>query len=70
MKKITEKQSNVLQFIILYIRDKGYPPSIREIGDRFGVNPRAVSGHITALERKGYIKTTPNVARGIKVIER
>lgn len=70
MKRITDKQSNVLQFIILYIRDKGYPPCVREIGDRFGITSRAVSGHITALERKGYIKITSGIARGIRVIER
>ena len=65
---LTEKQENILEFIMEYINESGYPPSIREIGVQFGISSlRGVTVHLDALQRKGYI-TRSNTARAITVI--
>src|SRR5437016_2976836 len=65
---LTDKQERILTFIVEYVNDKGYPPSIREIGNSFNISSlRGVTVHLDALERKGYIKRA-NTARAITVI--
>jgi repressor LexA len=65
---LTDKQERILTFIVDYVNDKGYPPSIREIGNHFNISSlRGVTVHLDALERKGYIKRA-NTARAITVI--
>lgn len=65
---LTEKQERILTFIVDYVNEKGYPPSIREIGNHFDISSlRGVTVHLDALERKGHIKRK-NTARAITVI--
>jgi repressor LexA len=65
---LTDKQERILTFIVDYVGDQGYPPSIREIGNHFSISSlRGVTVHLDALERKGYIKRA-NTARAITVI--
>src|SRR5579871_2338251 len=65
---LTEKQERILNFIVDYVDEKGYPPSIREIGTAFEISSlRGVTVHLDALERKGYIKRA-NTSRSITVI--
>ena len=65
---LTEKQEHILSFIMEYINERGYPPSIREIGVHFAISSlRGVTVHLDALQRKGYI-TRSNTARAITVI--
>ncbi len=65
---LTDKQEKILNFIMEYVDDKGYPPSIREIGNRFTISSlRGVTVHLDALERKGYIKRA-NTSRSITII--
>jgi repressor LexA len=65
---LTDKQERILTFIVDYVNDQGYPPSIREIGNHFNISSlRGVTVHLDALERKGYIKRA-NTARAITVI--
>lgn len=65
---LTDKQERILNFIVDYVDEKGYPPSIREIGNAFGISSlRGVTVHLDALERKGYIKRL-NTSRSITVI--
>ena len=65
---LTDKQERILGFIVDYVNDQGYPPSIREIGNHFSISSlRGVTVHLDALERKGYIKRA-NTARAITVI--
>src|SRR5690349_21848724 len=67
-RSLTDKQERILSFIVDYVNDKGYPPSIREIGNHFNISSlRGVTVHLDALERKGYIKRA-NTARAITVI--
>lgn len=65
---LTDKQERILNFIVDYVNDKGYPPSIREIGNSFNISSlRGVTVHLDALERKGYIKRA-STSRSITVI--
>ncbi len=65
---LTDKQERILSFIVEYVNDKGYPPSIREIGNSFNISSlRGVTVHLDALERKGYIKRA-STSRSITVI--
>jgi repressor LexA len=67
---LTDKQERILNFIIDYLDENGYPPSIREIGNAFGISSlRGVTVHLDALERKGYIKRA-STSRSIRIIGR
>ena len=66
---LTERQSEILKFIILNKEKFGYPPSIPEIQENFSFkSPNAVQDHLGALERKGYISRRAHKARGIEVL--
>lgn len=55
--QLTSRQKSIYQFLSTIIREKGYAPSIPEIGQRFKItSTRGVFDHLQALERKGYIK--------------
>ncbi|HET6644373.1 MAG TPA: transcriptional repressor LexA [Fimbriimonadales bacterium] len=55
-KGLTQRQEAVLQFVLDYLQESGYPPSIREIGKHFQIDSlRGVTVHLDALARKGYI---------------
>lgn len=68
MKEITSRQKEILNFISDYQEENSYPPTVREIGDHFGVSIRAVQDHITALQKKGFITQTQKKSRSIKVL--
>jgi repressor LexA len=54
---LTERQREIFSFILEVLEEGGYPPTIREIADRFGIkSPNGVRGHLKALERKGYVQ--------------
>jgi repressor LexA len=53
---LTERQQEILDFIHNYSESNGFPPSIREIGGHFGIYPATVQDHISALERKGFLR--------------
>jgi repressor LexA len=66
---LTQRQKEILEFIISHIEQYGYPPSIPEIQKEFSFkSPNAVSDHLEALERKGYIVRRPHKSRGIEVL--
>lgn len=66
--ELTERQRQVLQFIKDEIRAKGYPPSVREIGEAIGLSSSStVHGHMQRLEEKGYIRRDPTKPRAIEV---
>jgi repressor LexA len=67
-KKLTARQREVLEFIVNHIAERGFPPSIREIGAALGISSlRGVTVHLDALERKGWINRE-NASRGIQVL--
>jgi repressor LexA len=64
---LTERQQTILDFIDQYVKDNGFPPSVREIGKHFGIYPATVQDHITALERKGYLQKKRFQSRTLSV---
>src|SRR3989304_4001579 len=54
--RLTRRQQEVLTFIRTFSQRHGVPPTVREIGERFHVTPRAAFDHLRALERKGYLR--------------
>lgn len=69
MEALPPRQKQVLNFIIAYIEQNGYPPSMREIATHIGVSGNvAVISHLDALERKGYIRRDTGSSRGIVLI--
>ena len=69
MKELTEKQQRVLEFLQEFQAGQGMPPTIREIGEAMGFTFPAARGHLKALERKGHVKLSPGMHRGIELIE-
>jgi len=70
MKPLTEKQRQVLSFVEEFCRLKGYPPTVREVAARFGIQPRAAADHLAALKRKGYLHREPGRSRGLALTSR
>ena len=70
MDKLTSRQREVYEFIRDKIRTRGYGPTVREIGTHFHISsPNGVMCHLRALERKGWLKREPYLARSITLVE-
>jgi len=68
---LTDRQRQVLEHIAASIRRSGIVPSVREIGGALGMrSPSTVHQHLTALERKGYIKRAGDRMRVLEVLDR
>ena len=68
-KKMTKRQHQVLDFIINYVKDAGYPPTVREIASKFGISSKGAYDHLIAIEKKGYIKRNPAKPRAIELMD-
>lgn len=65
---LTERQRTILEVIRASVTTRGYPPSIREIGDAVGLNSTSSVAHqLRTLERKGYLRRDPNRPRAVDV---
>jgi repressor LexA len=70
MSKISKRQQQILDFIKKEVKDKGYPPSVREIGEAVGLaSSSTVHGHLARLEKKGCIRRDPTKPRAIEVLD-
>lgn len=66
---LTPRQRRVLEFIQQTVDARGYPPSIREMGEAVGLaSPSSVSHQLKALEAKGFLRRDPNRPRALEVI--
>jgi len=66
--QLTKRQREVYVFIREKIRQRGYGPTVREIGEKFGIrSPNGVMCHLKALEKKGLITREPNMSRAIQL---
>jgi repressor LexA len=63
MRELTDRQREVLTFIRTFTARHGVPPTVREIGARFHVTPRAAFDHLRALERKGALQRRASAGR-------
>jgi repressor LexA len=65
---LTERQRGILEFIESSQRERGYPPSVREIGQAVGLaSPSTVHAHLATLQRRGYLHRDPTKPRAIEV---
>ena len=68
-KQLTKRQHTVLEIIREWIRERGYPPTIREMGQRLGIKSlRGVTSHLDAIAKKGFLKREPR-ARSISLLD-
>lgn len=69
-KKLTARQQEIYQFIARAIREKGYPPTIREVMEAFDIaSTNGVRTTLAALEKKGYIRRHALLSRGIELTD-
>jgi repressor LexA len=65
---LTPRQQAILDFIEQQTRERGYPPSVREIGEAVGLtSPSTVHSHLATLERRGFVRRDPTKPRAIEV---
>lgn len=68
--ELTSRQRDVLQFIREHIASRGHPPTIREIGAKFGIrSTNGVRTHIAALIKKGFLKKQGLISRGLELTQ-
>jgi repressor LexA len=68
--KLSQRQQDILNYIKKEVKDKGYPPSVREIGEAVGLaSSSTVHGHLSRLESKGLIRRDPTKPRAIEILE-
>ncbi|HOO67998.1 MAG TPA: transcriptional repressor LexA [Bacilli bacterium] len=69
MKDLTKRQDEVLNYIKEFISKKGYPPTVREIGEGLGLSsPATTFSHLSQLEEKGYIRKNSNKNRALELL--
>ena len=67
--RLSKRQMAIYDFICSYTRDRGYPPSVREIGAAVGLaSPSTVHMHLKVLQERGYIKRDSKKPRTIEVV--
>ncbi|MCA1692897.1 MAG: helix-turn-helix domain-containing protein, partial [Actinobacteria bacterium] len=65
---LTPRQRGILDFIEVQMRDRGYPPSVREIGEAVGLTSTStVHAHLGTLQKLGYLRRDPTKPRAIEV---
>ncbi|HWA75586.1 MAG TPA: transcriptional repressor LexA [Polyangiaceae bacterium] len=70
MQGLTKRQEQTLDFIRKSILERGYPPTLREIGEYMGIrSTNGVNDHLRALERKGYLRREDMKSRALKLME-
>jgi repressor LexA len=69
MTDLTDRQRQVLEFIDTQIRERGYPPSVREIGEAVGLSSSStVHAHLAALQDKGFLRRDPTKPRAMELV--
>jgi len=67
--ELTERQKEVFEFLKDFLRERGFPPTLREIASHFGLRgPKAPQKTLSILERKGYIRKVPGGSRAIEIL--
>jgi repressor LexA len=70
MQGLTKRQEQTLDFIRRSINERGYPPTLREIGEHMGIrSTNGVNDHLRALERKGYLRREDMKSRALKLVD-
>jgi repressor LexA len=70
MQGLTKRQAETLDYIRRSIEERGYPPTLREIGEHMGIrSTNGVNDHLRALERKGYLRREDMKSRALRVVD-
>ena len=70
MKNLSKRQQGILRFMEGYLKAKGFPPTIREIGAATGITSTSVVNYnLNRLAKAGYVERTPNASRGIRLLK-
>ncbi len=70
MQGLTKRQQQTLEFIRKSIEERGYPPTLREIGESMGIrSTNGVNDHLRALERKGYLRREDMKSRALRLVD-
>ena len=65
---LTGKRREILDFIAVQVRERGYPPSVREIGSAVGLaSTSTVQAHLNTLQKQGYLRRDPTKPRALEV---
>lgn len=67
---LTIRQAEILNFIQDFFAEKGFPPTVRDIGSHFQMASSSSFSHLKALEKKGYLRREPHRSRSIEVLKR
>ncbi len=66
---LSDLEQKILDYMVRYLRTRTYQPSIREIGEEFGIrSTKTVSEHLRALADKGYLERDPSRSRGVRIL--
>ncbi len=66
---LNDLERNILDYMVRYLRSNTYQPSIREIGEEFGIkSTKTVSEYLGALAEKGYLERDPSRSRGVRIL--
>jgi repressor LexA len=69
--QLTERQQQIWNYLVEYVDGHGYPPTVREIGERVGLaSPSTVHAHLANLERAGLLRRDPTKPRALELIGR
>jgi repressor LexA len=70
MRELSARQEQILDLIRETVASRGYPPSVREIGEQLGLSsPSTVHSHLSALVKAGYLRRDPSKPRAIEVVD-
>src|SRR5437773_7515133 len=68
--KLSDRQADMIEFIGNFSQDKGYPPTIRQIGEAVSISSTSVVNYnLNKLERDGYIMRDLKVSRGVRLVD-
>lgn len=68
--ELTKRQKELFDFLRDFLREKGYPPTLREIASHFGLRgPKAPQKTLQILQKKGYIRKVPGGSRAIEILK-
>lgn len=71
LESLSSRQREIYSFIVEEINQKGYPPSVREIGKAVGLkSPASVHNHLKTLEKLNYIRRDPSKPRAIEILDK
>jgi len=67
---LTKRQKEILDFVREHVGQRGYAPTLHEIGEHFGLSsPATVYKHVEQLVQKGYLRKAPHQGRGIQLVD-